>query len=78
MTVVLGPVPCQGCRRMVTWNGWEWRDGKGSHACPSNARSTILTSDGSSVESHSIQRDTRPSATTRSAGVMASIGVVDR
>lgn len=23
--IVLGPVPCQGCRRPVYWNGWEWK-----------------------------------------------------
>jgi hypothetical protein len=34
--------------------------------------------DGSSVKSNSIAPDTRSPATTRSAGVTASIGVVDR
>lgn len=32
--MILGPVPCQGCRRPVVWNGWEWRNPSGhEHIC---------------------------------------------
>lgn len=33
---ILGPCPCQGCRRMVVWNGMEWQNAKGyraRHSC---------------------------------------------
>jgi hypothetical protein len=30
---MLGPVPCQECRGMVTWNGLEWQDVRGAHSC---------------------------------------------
>lgn len=36
--IVLGPVPCQGCRRLVTWDGWYWMSGKDKHRCTSKAR----------------------------------------
>ena len=31
--VILGPVPCQGCRLMVTWNRFEWQRGSQKHDC---------------------------------------------
>lgn len=35
--VVMGPAPCQGCGRMLFWNGWEWKlwkgPGAGKHLC---------------------------------------------
>jgi len=31
--VVLGPCPCQRCRRAVTWNGWEWQENGRTHSC---------------------------------------------
>lgn len=79
---ILGPCPCHGCGRPVEWwRGLGWREDGARHVCEevaSNVRSTYTLEDGSSVKSHSIPLDTRPSATTRSAGVTASIGVVDR
>lgn len=35
MTIVLGPVPCQGCRQSVTWDGRAWIDANGvtKHVC---------------------------------------------
>ena len=37
---MIGPVPCQGCRRPVHWNGFRWIDTlKGrQHVCPKTAR----------------------------------------
>ncbi len=33
MSVILGPVPCNGCRRLVWWDGWRWFDRSGKHYC---------------------------------------------
>jgi hypothetical protein len=35
--ILLGPVPCRGCGKWVTWNGYEWQDGRGRHSCQSVA-----------------------------------------
>jgi hypothetical protein len=32
--IVLGPLPCQGCRAMVTWSGTAWQDPTADdHSC---------------------------------------------
>lgn len=33
LPALLGPVPCQGCRKPVTWNGHQWCDPTGPHRC---------------------------------------------
>jgi tRNA(Arg) A34 adenosine deaminase TadA len=70
--IVLGPVPCQGCRQPVYWAGqgrfsFGWRDPKTGfyHEC-----SGYNTGVGSSDEPNRIANDARVSATTRGAGVV--------
>lgn len=66
--IVLGPVPCQGCREAVTWNGYAWENADGDrHFCDN-------TGVGSSDESNTIADGTRIPATTRDAGVIAFRG----
>lgn len=55
---ILGPAPCQGCRRPVYWDGWEWKRPADSkrHVCVQpNARSARMRRAGTSgqpVDSH--------------------------
>lgn len=78
--IVLGPVPCQGCRERVYWNRWWLVDAEGfRHVCQEpNARSMYNGRVGSSDESNRIANGTRASATTGGAGVVSSVEVVAR
>lgn len=41
MTVLLGPVPCQGCQKSVVWRGKRWKSvgqRHGQHRCPTRVR----------------------------------------
>lgn len=42
--VVLGPVPCQGCRQGVTWDGREWQSGSKRHECGGELRGIVNSS----------------------------------
>lgn len=84
--IVLGPAPCQACRRMVWWNGIRWNDRSGlGHSCggsvtratsrlPSNETSTVLMG---SKDATTVNEGARNDAQGRIEGVTIG-GAADR